>query len=577
MKIFRFLLLLCLPAFLLSPIPSYTFESKTFQPETRQKLFIPRDDNGLINPWGYFCLRNVLTYLDGYVDHVFGFIDLLSDINFLERLCDEEAERVIDFVIFFLRFSVPKNRLDLAEKYEQEIEALIELMHEDVDDEREYQLSSNRDVHSEFIPAACYEKPEFLLCKKKKNKGWFERKWHHFTHWVDKNKEPLIAVGAVAIGATIIALTMGGGAGAGVAIGGALAGLAVEDDLSPPHINKPGDVRFRGKPPEYVSPPSYSLPEDNSFSALPSEDFQCLDQNFEESLPELTYEELSEEVEFVKEEILEVITGELFDDSHSSIKEYARNLVSEFAHEIVDDLSEMTKSVGVVGGLLGQFVDENYQETLQETYFHIHEAIDRGLGTDIGYFYTQQGKEEAAYLKEKLGIDILKETDQELASAGLIPPGGALATGVRAVTKGKGAGPVAAAAAGATIVGSTLKPVVPVSVEQSVSVYRSFDKNTGEVNYVGITNNFPRRSIEHWKQKGIEIEPIPGLNSLSQYDARAIEQALIVIHRLQKNGGTLTNKINSIAKKNPIEAEAVKRGLEILKEKEYNGLKDINE
>lgn len=104
MKIFRFLLLLCLPAFLLSQIPSYTFESKTFQPETRQKLFIPRDDNGLINPWGYFCLRNVLTYLDGYVDHVFGFIDLLSDINFLERLCDEEAERVIDFVIFFLRF-----------------------------------------------------------------------------------------------------------------------------------------------------------------------------------------------------------------------------------------------------------------------------------------------------------------------------------------------------------------------------------------------------------------------------------------------------------------------------------------
>ena len=152
-----------------------------------------------------------------------------------------------------------------------------------------------------------------------------------------------------------------------------------------------------------------------------------------------------------------------------------------------------------------------------------------------------------------------------------------MATGVRAVTKGKGAGPVAAAAAGATIVGSTLKPVVPVSVEQSVSVYRSFDKNTGEVNYVGITNNFPRRSIEHWKQKGIEIEPIPGLNSLSQYDARAIEQALIVIHGLQKNGGTLTNKINSIAKKNPIEAEAVKRGLEILKEKEYNGLKDIIE
>ena len=35
------------------------------------------------------------------------------------------------------------------------------------------------------------------------------------------------------------------------------------------------------------------------------------------------------------------------------------------------------------------------------------------------------------------------------------------------------------------------------------------------------------------------------------------------------------NRINSIAKTNPIKAEAVKRGLEILKEKDYDGLKDI--
>ncbi|MCB1073509.1 MAG: hypothetical protein KDK96_10485, partial [Chlamydiia bacterium] len=100
MKIFRFLLLLCLPAFLLSPIPSYTFESKTYHLETGQKLFIPRDENGLINPWGYFSPRSILTYLDGYVDHVFGFIDLLTNVDFLESLCDEEAQRLIDFAIF---------------------------------------------------------------------------------------------------------------------------------------------------------------------------------------------------------------------------------------------------------------------------------------------------------------------------------------------------------------------------------------------------------------------------------------------------------------------------------------------
>ena len=97
-------------------------------------------------------------------------------------------------------------------------------------------------------------------------------------------------------------------------------------------------------------------------------------------LPEsgLNYEELTENIELVKEEMLEATINEPFDDSHTSIKEYARNLVSEFAHEIIDDLSEMTKSVGVVGGLVGQFVDENYQEALQETYFHLHETIEIG-------------------------------------------------------------------------------------------------------------------------------------------------------------------------------------------------------
>ena len=163
MRIFRFLLLLCLPAFLLSPIPSYTFESKTYHHETGQKLFIPRDDNGLINPWGYFNPRTILTHLDGYVDHVFGFIDLLTDVGFLESLCDEEAQRLIDFAIFIVRFSIPKSRPDLAEKYEQEIEELLDLLYEDVDDEEEYQLSSNHDLHWEYLPAVCYEKPEFLL------------------------------------------------------------------------------------------------------------------------------------------------------------------------------------------------------------------------------------------------------------------------------------------------------------------------------------------------------------------------------------------------------------------------------
>ncbi|TCI94780.1 DUF6443 domain-containing protein [Tenacibaculum sp. M341] len=89
----------------------------------------------------------------------------------------------------------------------------------------------------------------------------------------------------------------------------------------------------------------------------------------------------------------------------------------------------------------------------------------------------------------------------------------------------------------------------------------------GKTIYVGITNNLSRRAAEHLAQKGINIEPI--FNNLSRIDARSVEQALIEIHKLSKNGGTLLNKINSIATKNPIYARSLKRGYDLLKQKGY--------
>ncbi|WP_238858042.1 RHS repeat-associated core domain-containing protein [Poritiphilus flavus] len=83
------------------------------------------------------------------------------------------------------------------------------------------------------------------------------------------------------------------------------------------------------------------------------------------------------------------------------------------------------------------------------------------------------------------------------------------------------------------------------------------------VKYVGITNNLARRGAEHLRNKGIAIEKL--LENLTKADARAVEQALIEIHKLQKNGGTLINKINSISKKNPKYAKALERGHELLK------------
>jgi hypothetical protein len=60
------------------------------------------------------------------------------------------------------------------------------------------------------------------------------------------------------------------------------------------------------------------------------------------------------------------------------------------------------------------------------------------------------------------------------------------------------------------------------------------------------------------------------LGGLSRSDARAMEQALIEVHGLIKNGGTLMNVINSIAKTNPIYAESLARGYELLQTVGYH-------
>ncbi len=101
-----------------------------------------------------------------------------------------------------------------------------------------------------------------------------------------------------------------------------------------------------------------------------------------------------------------------------------------------------------------------------------------------------------------------------------------------------------------------------VGKADNVSVYRSLDA-AGNVQYTGITNNLARRAAEHLRQKGIEIEPL--LTGLSRNDARAVEQVLIEIHGLQKQGGTLLNRINSIAKSRPEYAQQLQKGHDLLK------------
>ena len=92
----------------------------------------------------------------------------------------------------------------------------------------------------------------------------------------------------------------------------------------------------------------------------------------------------------------------------------------------------------------------------------------------------------------------------------------------------------------------------------SYTVYRLVENDV--VRYIGQTNDFLRRAEEHLLYRGWRVSPIPGLENLSQYDARAVEQVLIEYYGLEN----LYNQINSIATTNPIYQEAIQRGTEIL-------------
>ena len=111
---------------------------------------------------------------------------------------------------------------------------------------------------------------------------------------------------------------------------------------------------------------------------------------------------------------------------------------------------------------------------------------------------------------------------------------------------------------------------VAPKVAGKTSVYQAVDAN-GKVIYIGITDNILRRAAEHLRNKGISIDEIPGLVNMARADARAVEQVLIEKFGLSKDGGSLLNRIHSIAESNPIYQTAIGRGTELLNKIGYPG------
>jgi RHS repeat-associated protein len=139
---------------------------------------------------------------------------------------------------------------------------------------------------------------------------------------------------------------------------------------------------------------------------------------------------------------------------------------------------------------------------------------------------------------------------------------------IRAVGEGREVSAGAAIWAGATSLPITRPLRYADEAADAINlVYRSVDEEN-IVRYIGITNDFLRRRGQHLR-RGRDIVPIPGLSGLTRADARAVEQALIEHHGLARIGGTLQNRINSIASWRPGYADAVRRGREILERAGY--------
>lgn len=97
------------------------------------------------------------------------------------------------------------------------------------------------------------------------------------------------------------------------------------------------------------------------------------------------------------------------------------------------------------------------------------------------------------------------------------------------------------------------RALTAVSTNTNV-VYRGLDA-AGIIRYVGITSRDPAiRFAEHLgsgtARSFLEYEVIPGAINLTRIEARIFEQRLINQFGLQRNGGLLLNRINSIARRN---------------------------
>lgn len=502
----------------------------------------------------------------------------------------QEMDQLSEFFIFLARNGIRDDDIEAKDKLEEDIRKL-----QTGEDEEEESspwwligLSQYTDVH--VAPALIYgfSEPKIAYA------GWMGKKWKQTKKFVKNHRKEIIVAAVVVVVATVVIVATGGTGTPEAVVGGGAAIKAAsdskkdddKDEAKRPRdpVNKPGQVYTREVegPPQTTTPiPEYPRPQ----------------------LEELPKELILTQSATIKEQLNDVVPNEALnipqkDESTfwANTSDKARELGSAVAHTVVDGAANTLESAGRLGWTLqddyqehrGNF-DEAFQRDVLPLADHLHQKIDQALNTNYAGQYGSYANQKAP---ESMG-DLLKELGKDVAFCFVPVPGSQLnklskvsKTARAVVETAKAVGVVAATGSMIDAPRPIETPNTPVPTETKVpvlreqgniTVYRSFNEKTGEVNYVGITNNIARRHAEHLRNKGIDIIEIEGLTNLTDYDSHAVEQALIEIHLLEKNGGTLTNRINSIAKTNPKYAKSVSRGAEILREIEYDGLEEVVE
>jgi len=143
MRIFRFLLLMCIPAIFLSALPVSTNEYPTLTKiELEESYFIPKDGSGNINPWELFKIEK-LSY-----NNILSFLKALEQDSFWEELNVSELDTVVNYLIWSMRSYAPFSRLGLREQAEQAIEELEKIL-----SDRPVWYYSDNPEEFDYIPA----------------------------------------------------------------------------------------------------------------------------------------------------------------------------------------------------------------------------------------------------------------------------------------------------------------------------------------------------------------------------------------------------------------------------------------